>query len=279
MTEKILNNPKDLQDEDLIEILFTDEDRVSRAVVDEFIRRGQRMIEPLWDIIRDTNNWQGDAEQWWAVIHATFILGAIGAKEAITPLIMSLRFADAYDCDWLLEALSSIFGKIGPVVLEPLKKVILDQSNNWTTRTIALEGIAAVTVNYPRLSREIFDFIAQQLKDPYEDMMVRGLAGNILLDFKQSKYQKSLLKFAEEEEKFAEYQPSYILHFSQDEVLEDLQSDKKHLEQYTRDWLRFYDEKEIQIRQERWKSEDKKNRWLQRLLSCFNKLRWRIKRK
>jgi hypothetical protein len=99
------------------------------------------MIEPLWWIIQNVNNWQDGNEGWWAVIHATFILGAIGGKQTITPLIMSLRFSDAYDCDWIYEALPSIFGRIGPSVFEHLKKVVLDRSNNWFIRANALNGM------------------------------------------------------------------------------------------------------------------------------------------
>jgi hypothetical protein len=261
-------NLKDLEDWELLAILCNEEDRVPRQVVDEIVSRGERMIMPLWDMMR---NWRGDGEDWWTGIHITFILGAIAGKDVMTPLIMSLRLADTYDCDWILEQLPAIFGKIGPAVIEPLKKIVLDLSNNWSVRTTALQGIAAVVIHQPRLSRDIFDFVAQILKDPYDEMIVRGSAGMILLDFnQQQKYQKSLLEFAEEDMAMREENPYHIYHFTKEHVLADPRSDERCLEFYKRDWLDFYNAEEIEVRQRRWQKEDKENRW-------FRKLWWKIR--
>lgn len=241
--------------EELIKLLFTEKDALPKSVVDEFVRRGEEMINPLWKIIADTHNWQSNDENWWAVIHATFILGAIGGEKVIAPLIMSLKFADAYDCDWVWEALPAIFGKIGPSVLEPLKRVALDRTNNWLTRSVALDGLAAVTIKHPELEDEIFDFIASIMKDKSETMTLRSDAACILVDFKQKKYEKSLLKFAEEEEEFEEQDVSYWRSLDKEWILEELESTEKHLDNYINDWLEFYSPREIEERKKRWKRE------------------------
>ncbi len=67
----------DFQDDDLIDLLFTEYDRLPRSAVEEFVKRGDRMITPLSDIVRYNYYWNGDDENWWAVINATYILGAI----------------------------------------------------------------------------------------------------------------------------------------------------------------------------------------------------------
>src|SRR5437870_5351306 len=109
--KELLENPAMMSDEDLLETLFIARDTLPRKVVDEFIVRGSMMVESLWDIIANDNHWKNyEGGGWWAVIHATFIIGAIGGDQAIIPLIMSMRFCDAYDCDWVHEALPSIFG-------------------------------------------------------------------------------------------------------------------------------------------------------------------------
>ena len=42
-----LQNLKNFQDEALTDLLFTEKDTLSRVVIDEFVRRGERMVELL----------------------------------------------------------------------------------------------------------------------------------------------------------------------------------------------------------------------------------------
>jgi len=268
------NELKNTSDDEAFEMLFTEGDRLTRSVVNKLVSRGERMVFPLWEVIRDEGNWKSNNEDWWAPIHATFILGAIGGKAVITPLIMSLRFSDIFDYEWIYDSLPSIFGCLGPAVLEPLKKIVLDLSNSWFIRSSALEGMAAVTIKHQNFSREVFDFIAQVLRDSYEQRDLRAIAGHILLDFNQKKYQNSLLEFAKEDEERARYDFWEFINFSQDNVLEILNSDKVNLEQYTKDWLNFYNDEEIDKRQERWQEEDKENFLSRRI---WRKIKGRIK--
>ncbi len=249
-----LDNIKNLSDAALLSLLFEMEDRLPREVVDEIIWREERMVEPLWNIIRDNYDISNNIS-YWAIIHATYILGAIGGQETITPLIMSLRYADANDCDWIYEYLPSIFGKIGSIALNPLKQIVEDRSNSWMIRTTALDGMAAVTIGHEKYEREIFDFIASILKNVYEDLNVRCLAGHILLDFRQKNYLNSLLEFAAEEEERKDEDPSYFHSFGVEDVKEELQLTERHLRNYTQSWLGFYNPEEIEQRQKRWKLE------------------------
>lgn len=265
-----IDGVKKLSNKELLDLLFIEADRLPAIVVDEFISRGNQLIDYLQDIIMDVNNWQREGDEWWVVIHATFILGAIGGKESITPLIGSIKFSDVYEVDWLWETLPSIFGKIGPAALEPLRTVVLDRSNPWMTRATAFDSMAAITVNAPNRSNEVFDFIASILKNSSEDMTVRGLAGGVLLDFQLEKYKKSLLEFAEEEEAIRKYNPTYDRHFDYEDVIKGFEAGNKQLKQYTKNWLSFYEEKDIQARQKRWQEESS---WLYPIMSW-----WRIRK-
>lgn len=51
------------------------------AAVDEFVHRGDRMVPPLSEIVSKSYSWTKRLPDWWAVVHAVFILGAIGTKE------------------------------------------------------------------------------------------------------------------------------------------------------------------------------------------------------
>lgn len=249
------NEFKKLTDEELVDLLFTEGDELSDHIVSEFLSRGDRMIDYLSDIIMDVNAWQCDGTEWWAVIHATFILGAIGGERSVSALIGSMRFSDVYYVDWLWEAYPSIFGKIGVIALEPLKSIVADQSNPWMTRTTAFESMAAITINFPNKKNEVFDFIASIVKDEYEDMDVRGFAASLLLDFKLNKYKKSILNFVDDEEKLKEQDSTYSHHLDREYVLQELESNEKDLNQYTKNWLEFYSNSEIEKRQKRWKRE------------------------
>lgn len=272
-----LEEPAKLHDEEILKLLFTQEDRLPRVVVDEIIRRGARLISALWHIIGHEYSWQG-GKDFWSVIHAAFITAAIGGREAVTPLLMSLRFAVAYDVDWVTEQLPSMFGNLGLVALEQLRQIAADRSNSWHARTRALEAMAAVTVNCPKQEREVFDFIASFTKDSFELDDVRGLAGNILLDFQQRRYEKSLLSFAVEQEELQRTNNHhYPIHFDTATVEECLDAPEKDIFWYTRDWLNFYQPEEIASRQRRWREE--RSWWRQRFAWLRSRwLIWQLKR-
>ena len=63
-----------LDSDKLMNLLFTEEDRLPRQAVDEFIRRGERIIEPLSKIVLEESNWAKERPEFWTPIHAVFIL-------------------------------------------------------------------------------------------------------------------------------------------------------------------------------------------------------------
>ena len=141
---------------ELIDLLFSEEDRLPRDAVDEFVRRGDAMVGALAGIVGSDFNW---TREWWAVIHAVFILGAIGGEATVIPLLKSLRFSCAYDFDWVSGRLASIFAKIGPKAIAGLKLIASDWTSEWFTRTLALEALAAITISAPETEKYIFAFI------------------------------------------------------------------------------------------------------------------------
>src|SRR5438105_335346 len=59
-----------LTDDQLLDYLRTQEDRLPRDVVDEFVRRAERMIVPLTEISRDERSWKQADALYWAPVHA-----------------------------------------------------------------------------------------------------------------------------------------------------------------------------------------------------------------
>ncbi len=257
-----------MSDAKLVGLLYSEGDRLPREVVDEITRRGEQMIDFLAEIIENVSNWNADDDRSWSPIHATHILGAIGGEYIISPLFMSLRFADAFEVDWLWEVFPAVFGKIGMKAIEPLKNFALDKSNTSFCRGIALESLGAAALKDKNQERELLDFVARFLKDGCENMELRGIAGNILLDFGERRYEKSLLEFAEDEKEMRENDPFYVHTFDADDIEKYFERDEKNLERYSRDWLDFYNEEEIAKRQKRWKKE---NSWRGKLESFWLK--------
>lgn len=247
-----------LDNDTLVNLLFTDEDRLPRAAVDEFIRRGERMIEPLSQIVLEESNWDKDRPEFWAPIHAVFILGAIGAQEAVSPLITAIKWSVEYDVDWVFEAFPAIFGKIGMPAIEDLRQFVQDKEQDWYVRTIALQGLASITLKNPGVADEIFSYINSFCTDIHEDMNLRIQAADILLDFVRSEYKEPLLAICREERSFREKEPFPIVSFDAEDVERIFSANEKNIAFYSRNWLSFYDEEHIRRRQERWKEEAKK---------------------
>src|SRR5688572_19355488 len=80
-------------DEQLLDLLVTEEDRLTRAAVDEFVARGERMVEPLTRILESEEAWKELDTHFWRPVHASFILGAIGGERAIPGLLAALPHA------------------------------------------------------------------------------------------------------------------------------------------------------------------------------------------
>lgn len=192
------------------------------------------------------------------MVHATFLLGAIGGKEAVVPVLTALRWADAYDCDWVLEAIPSICGRLGLDALELLSMMAKDLTSGWYVRCIAMEGMAAIAHRHPEAAERVLEEIGGFLNDPDEDRYIRASAGHILLDFRMDAWRDTLMTFAQMEEARQKEGPFDTPDFVQKDVEEAFNSPGKELYFYTRDWMNFYEPEEIARRQKRWKEEDRK---------------------
>jgi hypothetical protein len=244
-----------LDNDTLVNLLFTEEDRLPLTAVDEFIKRGNCMIEPLSQIVLEESNWDKEVPEFWTPIHAVFILGAIGTQETIAPLITALKWSEEYDVDWVFEAFPAIFGKIGTPAIDDLRQFVQDKEQDWYTRTIALQGLASITLKNLEVADEIFSYINSFSTNTHEDMDFRIQAANTLLDFVRSEYKESILSLCQEERKFRGKEPFKIVSFDEEDVERIFSANEKDIAFYTRDWLSFYDEEHIRRRQERWKEE------------------------
>lgn len=252
-------NYRKLNNDEIIDLLFTEADTLPRQAVDEILRRSSELVPELAAIVTDRVLWMTPPPDWWSAVHATYILGAIGTDEVITPLLASLRWSDAYDNEWVAEDLPSIFGSMGKKACKRLEDIVTDRSAGWSARAIAMDSLAAVALKEPEFEEEIIRIIAAILDDPTEDEGARRAAANILIDLRRMDCIDAIIAFAREDEKKLKHDEHYpVLRVK--EIKEELARAKRSTAFYTRDWMAFYDEGEIQKRQRRWAEEASKHK-------------------
>lgn len=247
-----------LTDEALLELLFTEEDRLPRAAVDEFLARTPQIIAPLTALVSARESWQQELPAWWAPIHATYLLGAIGHPSVIPALILAMEHAEAQDCDWIIDEIPSILGRLGVQTRPPLITFLNDRSRSPYLRATAAEALAATTLADPVDADSIFSLIVACLDDPAEDEGLRDIVGNLLLDFRRSEHKDTLLTFAREQERNYRHDPMFRLVFSEQDVVDTFAKPTPTLKHYTRNWLDFYSPSAIAQRQARWQEEDRR---------------------
>src|SRR5262245_60668975 len=147
-----------LSDEELISLLRTEEDRLPRPIVDEFVRRGERIVDPLVRMCRDEGSWAAEPPAAWAPLHAVLILGAIGSPRALPGLLAAVREAAARQLGGTAAALVNILGAIGRGATGPLKIRALDAESPAAERTLSVDALAAVAARTPIEQGEILDF-------------------------------------------------------------------------------------------------------------------------
>lgn len=247
-----------LDDDELVELLFTQEDRLSRAAVDEFLKRGERMVPLLAKIVSNQYIWSEDGPRWWSVVHAVYILGAIAAPSTVIPLLRALRWADALDCDWVTDPMPDIFARVGAAAYPRLKDMAADQTNGVYLRSIVMNSLVLICRDNANLSQETGKFLFGIFQDEEEDWDVRQFTGNSLLDLRLEEYREDLKAFGRKEKELKSKSGFYLAHFFEEDVEKVYTMGPGEDKCGGRDWLSFYDEKEINERQDRWRREVEK---------------------
>lgn len=216
-------------DDALLRCLFTEADQLPMEFAREVLSRGERVVPALADVLRHEYNWCRTDAGWCAVVHATYLLGAIGGDGVIEPLMDALRLAEMFEEDWIVEELPSIFGRLGPKAVAALCNIDSVACGGWMLKHTVLSCIAAVALRFPKEEEKIFRLIATVAEDEGEDDDARVWAGKILLDFGRAEYKGLLLNLAAGLAKRL-YNRSAV----------ERKLKRPNVARYTRDWMRFY---------------------------------------
>jgi hypothetical protein len=245
-----------LTETQLIASLHTEEDRVTRDLVDACVARGERMMWRLTEICRDESSWTQNGAAFWAPVHATFILGAFEDSRALMGLLASLRWSAKYDVDWVYEKLPSILGRLGRPAILPLKARVSDRENSELDRRTELHALAGIAAHQPIHQGEVLDFIRSIADDSNEKEPIRSVAASVLLKFLRPGDRKSVTASAIRQE-WGDRPPL----FDAKEVDAAYAAGKQQLDEYFRDGLSFYDADAIQARRLRWDEETEDAAW------------------
>ena len=239
----------------LIELLFSQEDRLPRPAVDEILSRGAALTTALIATAIDPRNWNAPRPAWWAPVHATFILGSIDDPIGDPALFWAMRDAEAFAYDWISTAMPAILGRRGRRVRDGLCKIGADRSEGGGLRAVALQALAATTLEDAAEKDGAFALVGRVFCDASEERRLRGAAGKVLLDFHVGAYRDALDAFAREEHGRRYDTAIEVPRFSQDDVARAFARPGAS-DWYRRDWLSFYDAEQIAARQARWARED-----------------------
>jgi hypothetical protein len=245
-----------LTEEQLVETLFTAEDRLTREAIDEFVARGERMIWRLTELCREESSWTRTGPAFWAPVHATFILGAYEDSRALMGLLASLRWSAKYDVDWVYEKLPSILGRIGRPALLPLKARVGDRDTGELDRRTEIHALAGVAARHPIHQGEVLDFLRSIADDSDEEEGIRSVAASVLLKFVRPCDRKTIVASSIRQEWCD--RPAL---FDAQEIDEAYARGGQQLDAYHQDPLDFYSIEAIGRRQRRWDEETEDTEW------------------
>jgi len=241
-----------MHNEELLELLFTKEDRLTKGEAFEFIRRGSEIVPMLSEIALDRMFWVNEMPEWWAPVHATYLLGAIGGKESLIPLLAALRWSDAYDNDWVTEDLPSILGSLGEISFESCASVMHDRSAGWSARSIAMDALGSHAIRKPDFEEKVISMIGEIFTSRAEEFGARRSAAYVLIDFRRADYKRQIVGFAKEDAERSKRDPDYINAFNPERIEHEISLPRRGLEMYVRNWLEFYEPEEIKKRSDCW---------------------------
>ena len=240
----------------MLDLLVTEEDRLTRAAVDEFVARGERMLDPLTRILQSEEDWDQEGPGFWRPVHAAFILGALGGEKAIPGLLAAQRHADAFDVDWVSEALPDMMAAIGLPAIDPLWHRFETADAESHERFDCLIGLARIAARNPDRRTEILNRLHSIGSDTNEVQEARLWAGCELLDFARPEDRDLLEELA----RIAMAAGPYRLVFDLKDVEKAYGPTPGKPSWIRPHWLEFYDAPEIEERQARWRKEDAESR-------------------
>jgi yecA family protein len=251
---------REIPEQGLMLFILTMGDRLPRVVVDECVRRGAGMLPLLAGYLDDDQNWGPDVagNQWWALLHCIFILGAIDDPRAAAPLLeIFKRMRDLPDddlWDWVAAYWPALFRNKRKAAAPALRRIAEDRTLGWYPRSRATECVLeAAAASGNEALEAALDWVAVIAADETEDDDTRCWMGMALLNFPRERHRLLLESLVD-----LQQQQAGLLYmtFDMGEIAHAFQTgDAPEWERFPDPWS-FYDPEAIAQRQRRWAEED-----------------------
>ncbi len=162
---------------ELIDLLFNEEDRVTRQHIDELVGRGEEAAAPLREILKNEDNWyEGQNSDYWILVHAIVILSAMRDDRAFPILIEMVPHAFFSNHDDVVEVLPASLAQFGEEAIEPYMKFISehrgafhDNPDYSFCREVFSAALTRIGLEHETRRAQVTDFICGKFTDPQED--------------------------------------------------------------------------------------------------------------
>jgi hypothetical protein len=170
-------------DDELLRQLAVEEDQLPRAVVDEILRRGERLGPALLRLLDDRAGWERPAPACWAPIHASFILAALQPPGIVEPLLGAVRTGFEIEELFLTDHADLLLAACGEAALDRLIQVARSTAEPFEMRLSINEAIARIGLEQASARARARAHLLATAQDPKEDPELRNLAAYGFAEF------------------------------------------------------------------------------------------------
>src|SRR5215212_10612589 len=153
--------------------------RPSEQLVRSIIKAEHAAVGPLLLLATDLELLHRDAPECFAPLHALRLLGELGSVEIIEPLLRQFPVSLDYDEEqlpqsWVSEA-AQIIGHLGAPAVEPLWRIIDNESWNIAGRSGALTALGYITAVDPATHDAIIGGIRERIESSEDKLLASHL--------------------------------------------------------------------------------------------------------
>jgi len=196
----------DPDDDALLELLFTEEDRMTRATADEIVRRGDALAPRLLAIAGDRALWNHGGPRGWAPIHATILLAQVKPEGAFEVVVRALGCASDYGVDLLDPWGSAVLARFADDTLEPVLPLFRDRRKPAAIRDQACLALVGLAQARSPLRTRVADALRAAATDSSESEEFRLSCAAGLLDLADPQDRAFLLSLGPNEA----FDPDYV---------------------------------------------------------------------
>jgi hypothetical protein len=249
-----------MDEQSLLALVTTDEDRLPLEVVHACAGRAEAMVPLLHGHLMTDVHWSDPASSgdWWALLHALFILGLIPGEASARALLDGFRRTTCESsnnlADWVSGYWPALCRNKTEYITGPMAQIAEDRELDWYPRSHAVQCVLASAGegDSARLE-EAIDWLAALCADESQKLEFRVIAAHSLLDHPRDRHRRLLEDLVDLQDPHSWLGNSFD---RKDIDRSFARGGKPEWKHYENPW-RFYDPEEIRRRQLRWLKEDR----------------------